>query len=110
MNTQCSSATAERGLKKKKKEHGRRDPNLFVSCIAQNLASIKHRHILGLTHAQTKSQLRSETEWTNFGKKKYQLPQSEGTQIPNIAWKQVDKYNAILRKVEEKKADEERIK
>lgn len=54
-------ATAERRCKEKK-GHGRRSSNLFVSCVAQNLASTKHTHILGLTHAQTKSQLRSETE------------------------------------------------
>lgn len=46
----------------------------------------------------------------NKPRKKIPTSSSEGTQIPNIAWKQVDKYNAILRKVEEKKADEERIK
>lgn len=45
----------------------------------------------------------------NKPRKKILTP-SKGTQIPNIARKQVDKYNAILRKVEEKKADDERIK
>lgn len=60
------------------------------------------------THKQNHNCEAKRNEQTS--EKKYQLPQSEGTQIPNIAWKQVDKYNAILRKVEEKKADEERIK